>query len=75
MYCNKNESRGSLHINLKICQGYINKSTVKNTHILCCLYIGKRWGRCWWLTPATLVIQEAEIKRLTIQIQSQANSV
>jgi hypothetical protein len=29
---------------------------------------------CWWLTPAILATQEAEIRRITVQSQPRANS-
>jgi hypothetical protein len=31
-------------------------------------------ARCWWLTPIILATQEAEIRRIVVQSQPQANS-
>jgi hypothetical protein len=31
-------------------------------------------ARCWWLMPVVLAIQEAEIRRISVQSQPQTNS-
>jgi hypothetical protein len=34
----------------------------------------KKDARCWWLTPAILATQEAEVRRIPVQSKLQVNS-